>query len=133
MRVVKASPEQFEKFLGLFEDRHWRDGDPYVALDEHDEVIGGFGIKHDEVAKNRIWVNAMRLSTDQRGRGYGSQMLGWIATAFPTREIVLGSYPDRIAFYERAGFNLIEGDERENLCLNGDPVWGGVNMMRYRR
>jgi GNAT superfamily N-acetyltransferase len=85
----------------------------FVALDEHDEVVGAVGLGEHDVEERRDvtpWVMGMIVRPDQRGQGIGrvlmSELEAWAAGHAVERAWV--GTERAHGFYQRCGWQLVE-------------------------
>ena len=112
LRISLAPESAYEAILALHHEAGWNpsrvDGEVWGAW-EHGELVGS--IQFEEVGSpDVLFVRAMVVREDARGNGIGAQMF---TEVMGTRQAEwwLECREERIRFYTRMGFELVEGTE----------------------
>jgi N-acetylglutamate synthase-like GNAT family acetyltransferase len=109
--VSRADESDYAAILALHHEAGWVpsrvDGEVWAAW-EGRELLGS--VQFEQVAKDILFVRAMVVRQDSRNRGIGAQMLSEVM-ATRDAEWWLECRSERIAFYSRMGFNLVEQGE----------------------
>jgi N-acetylglutamate synthase-like GNAT family acetyltransferase len=108
IHVSRANKNDYEKILALHHEAGWIpsgvDGEVWAAWRQR-ELVGS--VQFDEVGPGLLFVKAMVVREDSRGRGIGARMF---TAVMGTREgdWWLECRKERIHFYSRLGFWLVD-------------------------
>lgn len=86
----------------------------FVAVNNHDEVLGGVGLQQDDLVERRDrspWVVGTIVRPDRRSSGVGQAFMerlsAWAAEAGIT-QLWVATGGRAIRFYQRCGFEVVE-------------------------
>ena len=112
LEVSPANRSDYETILALHHEAGWIpsrvEGEIWVAWHQR-ELVGS--IQFEEVEPDLLFVRAMVVREASRGRGIGTRMF---TEVMATRDADwwLECREERICFYARLGFNVVEQGDR---------------------
>jgi predicted N-acetyltransferase YhbS len=104
-----AVPRDRPAVEAVLRSNHWDldelgEGEIFVARDDGEVV----GVVHGaDVAPEAFYIAAVVVKEDRRGRGVGSELMRAVMAERPGR-FFLACHDNRVAFYERLGYQLVE-------------------------
>lgn len=110
MEITLASRSDYDAILALHHEAGWVrsrvDGEVWAAWEER-ELVGS--LQFEKVTSDLLFVRAMVVREDSRGRGIGAQMF---SDVMKTRDADwwLECRDERVAFYSRLGFEVSDQD-----------------------
>jgi predicted N-acetyltransferase YhbS len=107
-RVSRHDRSDLEEFFKAhdWDDPHLDEGVGFIARDGG--IVGA--LRLIEVELNVVVIEDVLVKNDRRGRGIGGQLMRAAMNSRGGR-LILCCHPERIAFYERAGFSEVPFDE----------------------
>jgi N-acetylglutamate synthase-like GNAT family acetyltransferase len=108
VEVLRADKNDYGKILALHHEAGWVpsrvDGEVWAAWHQQ-ELVGS--VQFEEVGPHLLFVRAMVVREDSRGRGIGARMFTEVM-ATRDAEWWLECREELIRFYARLGFNVVE-------------------------
>ncbi len=117
-----------EAYRGIIPADRWKD--PYMPADElRHEITSGVAFSGAEAGGSLVGVMGVQpvddvilirhayVKADQQRRGVGSELLTQLIACAP-RPVLIGTWKTArwaVRFYEKHGFGLVEGDEKNRL------------------